>query len=108
MKCVAVSCFSVSPYKDAFQESGGHGNLSRPFLQVLILMCFRAQLRDLQQLACFWLLAVIWGCLAVFGTGFSTISAQDDRPVVHLASLHLSQPQVISGRRRRRAVRTER
>src|SRR3954468_10212867 len=53
--CGAPSCDS----------SGGHGNLSRPFLQVLLLTHFRAQLRELQQLACLALMVVVWGCLAV-------------------------------------------
>ena len=87
--------------------SGGHGNLSRPFLQVLNLLYFKAQLLDLQGLAYFWLVAVIWGCLAVFSTGFSTISAQDGHSIVHLTPFNLSQRQVISGRRRRRAGRAE-
>ena len=76
-------------------------------MQVLNLLYFRAQLLELQQLAYFWLLAVIWGCLAVFGTGFSTSSAQDGHSIVHLAPFDLSQRQIISGRRRRRAGRAE-
>src|SRR2546430_1282092 len=66
-------------------------------------MDFRAELRELQQLACFLLLGVIWGCLALFGSGLSTVSAQDKRPVFHMAAAAIATSSLRQFARRRRA-----
>lgn len=78
----------------AYNKSGGHGIIAGPIPQVVPSSSLSLQTSIRPWFAIQWLILVVYGCLGIFGIGFSTISAQ--LPVLKSPGAAASPPPRVS------------